>query len=101
MNLIQKLKALWAAKKLVSEAQKEIKTMDGVKPGWQTTEFWGKTIVQLVVVYNMITGAKIDPALGTQIVATIEAVYHALRAAIKVAREFAQAVKSKGQTPAA
>lgn len=93
MTFWQKIRAIWIARKLFNEAKKEVKTMDGVKPGVLTTEFWGKTLVQIVVLYNTFAGAHIDPQLAMQTVAVIEALYHALRAVVKVAKEIGAAIK--------
>lgn len=99
MSIFQKIKLAWQARKLVNDATKEVKTMDGVKPGWQTTEFWGKTVVQGIVLYNSFFHKNLDPQLAVQIVSTIEAIYHGLRALVKAAQGLK--AQNKGTPPAA
>lgn len=93
MNLFQKIGLALKARRIANEATKEVKTMDGVKPGWQTSEFWGKTLVQGVILYNSFFHKNIDPQLATQAVGAIEAIYHALRAAVKVAHSVKDSFK--------
>jgi len=60
-----------------------------MKPGKQSTEFWGKCIIQGVLVMNMLFDSKIDitPEVSIQIVAGIEAMYTLMRGATKTAHE--------------
>jgi hypothetical protein len=87
MGLIAKFKAALAARRILKEASKEI-TMDGqTKPGWQTTEFWGKTLVQGIVIYNALAKKDISPELGAQLVVGLEAVYVAGRSVVKLVKD--------------
>ena len=95
MNLFQKIKLALAARKIANQATEEVKTMDGIKPGWQTTEFWGKTLVQIVVLYNTFCHRNIDPTLGTQTVALMEGIYVAIRGLIKAFQELKKGLKKE------
>lgn len=95
MGLFAKLKAVFAARRILKDATKEI-TMDGqTKPGWQTTEFWGKTLLQGIVIYNALAKKDIPPELAAQLVAGLEAVYIAGRSAIKTVKDLIAAFKNK------
>jgi hypothetical protein len=100
MNIFKKIGLALKARKILNQATREVKTMDGVKPGWQTTEFWGKTVVQMIVLYNTFFENKLDPQVGAQIVGAIEGLYHALRAVIKIGKDIAAAFKKKEAAPA-
>jgi len=93
VNIFKKIKLAFQARQLMKDATKEVKTMDGVKPGWKTTEFWGKTVVQGVVIYNTFFNKNLDPQLAVQIVSTIEAIYHGLRALVKAVQGLKAQVK--------
>lgn len=93
--MIQKIKALFKIKGVVKEATKGVQTMDGIKPGILTTEFWGKNIVQILVIYNAFFHKTIDPQMALELVGAIEGLYHGLRAAIKIAKQLADAYTSK------
>ena len=101
MGLFAKIGAAWKARKILKNATKEVKTMDGVKPGWQTTEFWGKTVVQVIVLYNTFCKGNLDPQMGAQIVGAIEGLYHALRAVVKIGKDIGAAMKVKKEAVAA
>lgn len=93
MSLFAKIRAAWAARKLLKSATQEV-TMDGqTKPGWQTTEFWGKAILQVIVIFNAFSKHSISPELGGQLVVGLEAVYIAGRSAVKAARDVIALVK--------
>lgn len=56
--------------------------MDGVKPGWKTTEFWGKVAIQVMTIFAAIKGF-LPPqyaAIGT---ISLEALYTIGRAVVK------------------
>lgn len=91
MSLIQKIKLFWEARKLAKAATTEVKTMEGIKPGWKSTEFWGKTVMQVIVLLNMYTGFKMDPKLGLEIVSAIEVAYTTWRSLIKIAQQIREA----------
>ena len=58
-----------------------------VKPGYKTTEFWGKLVLQAIVVLNMFapegSGREISPETGAAIVAGLEGLYGVIRAWVK------------------
>lgn len=86
MNLIEKVKALWENRKVLAplgDAAMEIKA-SAVKDGWKTTEFWGKTLVQVLTVLAIFKPElKVDPAMGLQAVGLVETFYHLFRALVK------------------
>ena len=79
MGLIAKIKAAFAVRKILKEATH----MDGIKAGWKTTEFWGKNLIQLVVIFNALSSKDIPIETATVIVASLEAVYVAGRSVVK------------------
>jgi hypothetical protein len=89
MGLIAKVKALFAVRQIVKEATK----MDNTKPGWRTTEFWGKTLIQLIVVYNSLSSKDIPVETATAIVAALEAVYIAGRSIVKGVKDIVAGLK--------
>jgi microcystin-dependent protein len=100
MGLIAKIKAAFAARRILKEAAKE-KTMDGqTKPGWQTTEFWTKNIVQLVVLYNALAKKNLDPQLAINLIVALEGVYTIGRTVAKAVKDFAGQFKKKEEKPA-
>ena len=56
-----------------------------VKPGIRSTEFWGKTILQMVLVLNALfgLGIEMDSATALQIAVGLEAVYGLARSIAK------------------
>lgn len=58
-----------------------------MKPGQKTTEFWGKVIVQVVLLVNLFLPAAhqlpIDDALAIKIIAGLEMVYGFVRGIVK------------------
>ena len=95
MNIFQKIKVLFAGRKLIKQATKEATTMEGeTKPGWQTSEFWTKNIVQLVTLYNMIAKHDIPPETGLAILAALEAVYIGGRSIVKGLKALAETYKT-------
>lgn len=94
MKLIAKIKTLFAVRKIIKEAQK----MEGTKPGWKTTEFWGKTIIQLVVVFNALSSRDIPVETATTIVATLEGIYIGGRSIVKAVKDIFTSLK--GEAPA-
>lgn len=87
MGLLANIKALWENRKSlapIGNAVVEIK-QSAVKDGWKTSEFWGKTLVQVLTLVAIFKPElKLDPALGLQIVAIAESLYHAFRVLVKV-----------------
>jgi hypothetical protein len=86
MSLFGNLKAAWKnrkAIKAVSKAVDEIKEAR-VKDGYKTSEFWGKTLVQLIVVLNTLKGSDVNPELALVLVAGVEAAYAIGRSLVKV-----------------
>lgn len=86
MGLFANIKALWENRKVlgpVSDAVMEIKA-SAIKDGWKTSEFYGKTLVQLftlVAMFKPELGLK--PEMALQIIAVVEALYHAFRVIVK------------------
>lgn len=67
---------------VVTPAPKEIK--DGTK----TSEFWGKSLVQLLTLIAMfIPAANIDPTVGIALVGAIEVAYNLGRSIVKALHE--------------
>ena len=58
-----------------------------LKPGWKTTEFWGKTIIQLVVVFNALSSKDIPVETATAIVAALEGIYIGGRSVVKAVKD--------------
>ena len=56
--------------------------MDGVKPGWKTSEFWGKIIVQVLSVVAALSGV-IPEEYALIAVAVLEGVYNIIRGIVK------------------
>jgi len=52
MNLIAKIKILLKLQGLWGTIT-EAKMNNGVKPGWKTTEFWGKIAMQVFTIWGM------------------------------------------------
>lgn len=58
--------------------------MEDTKPGYKTTEFWGKTALQVLTVVSAIKPeANIDPSLALTVIAGLEAIYNLGRAIVK------------------
>ncbi len=55
------------------------------KPGIKTTEFWGKTLLQLTIILNQIfkLGIELDNQTAMTIVGGLEAIYHVVRGVTK------------------
>ena len=53
-----------------------------VKPGWKTSEFWGKIILQVIVILSGMQGL-VSPKWAVTISATLEILYGIQRALIK------------------
>lgn len=96
MGIIGKIKALFAVRKLIKEAGQ----MDGTKPGWQTTEFWGKTLIQIVVLYNALSAKDIPIETATAIVAALEGIYVAGRSVVKAIKDVVVLWKKPAEKPA-
>jgi hypothetical protein len=56
MNIIEKIKAMWAVKMFFNIEIKEAKKMNGTKPGYKTTEFWIQVAVQLGSLWGAVAG---------------------------------------------
>ena len=79
MKIIEKIKALFTLNKIAKEATK----MNNSKPGYLTTEFWGKTLIQLVILYNAFSSKDIPIETATIIIASLEAFYISGRSLVK------------------
>lgn len=82
MNLFQKIKLALAGKSLIEDAIKEARIMDGVKPGWKTTEFWGKIAVQVMSIWGMAKGF-VPPQYAIIGTVGLEALYNIGRIVVK------------------
>lgn len=51
-------KSLRTINQLADDAKGEVNTMDGTKPGWKTTEFWGARLTQIAALLAMVLGFK-------------------------------------------
>lgn len=84
MKLIENLKLLWKNRKVVKQAAEVIKGVSKVKPGQRTTEFWGKTVCQvLTILATLKPELEINPETGLAIVAGLEGLYTIARSIIK------------------
>lgn len=55
-----------------------------MKPGYKTTEFWGKVLVQILTIASSLKPeAGIDPGMGLVIVGGVEALYILGRSLLK------------------
>lgn len=63
--------------------------MDGIKPGIFTTEFLGKTAIQLVLLYNSLYHKNVDPQTAVLIITGLEGIYVAGRSIVKAAADLA------------
>ena len=82
-KLIVKVKSVIAAWKLLRQANKEVIVDGESKPGWKTTEFWGKVVVQIIILVNSMQGADVDPQMAVAAIAGVEAVYALSRSLVK------------------
>ena len=95
MNIFQEIKALFVIRSVAKETIKEAQAMNGITPGWKTTEFWGKVAAQAVTLWGAISGF-VPPKYAAIIVAVSEGIYTVARTAYKVFLTI-EALKS-GQT---
>lgn len=93
-SLIQKIKVLLAARKLVKDAKREVKMNGETKPGWQTTEFWGKVLIQLVLVFNAFSSHDISIEQATLLITALEGIYMTVRSLVKSAKDVAGLAKN-------
>lgn len=78
MNIIDKIKVLFALNKEI----KEIEQMD-IKSGWKTSEFWGKVALQASTIWAAV-GGFVPPKYAVVVVAVAEGVYTIGRTALKI-----------------
>lgn len=73
---------------LATDAKGEVNTMEGAKPGWKTTEFWGARMTQIVAVICMVAGFKynVTPELQAQIVQFGMGIIGSVEAAYSISR---------------
>ena len=83
MNIFQKISTLWKVTTMGEEIVKEAKmpTASG-KPGWKTTEFWGKVGVQVMALWGAVQGF-LPPKTAVVIGVGLEAVYTICRTVAK------------------
>lgn len=93
MNIFQKIKALFEVRSVGTEIIQEasMPTASG-KPGWQTTEFWGKVGVQVMTLWGAVSGF-IPPKYALVIGTSLEAVYAVCRTVSKAVADV-QAAKT-------
>jgi len=81
MNIFQQIKLLLLLKKVGKEIKegwsKEVK-MNGVKPGWKTTEFWLVVVANLMNVVGALKGL-VKPEIATIAVTVLDGLYAILR----------------------
>lgn len=56
MNIIKQVIALFKVKSVVEDTIKEAQTMNGITPGWKTSEFWSHLAVQIGTFWAAIHG---------------------------------------------
>lgn len=97
MTIFQKIKLLFAVKSGVEEIAKEIKMENASgKPGWKTTEFWGKIGLQVMTLWGAVKG--FIPGNYAIIIGTsLEAVYTICRTVAKAVSDI-QATKKATAT---
>lgn len=58
-----------------------------VKPGWKTSEFWGKVFIQALILFSMSGSVELSPEVaeqyGLQLIAGLEGAYIAGRNIVK------------------
>ncbi len=87
------MRAAWQTKTLLADATGEVKAMDGeVKPGWKTSEFRSKCVVQIASVLAIVLGYKYNlppdfqdkiASIGMGIIGAVEASYSISRGIAK------------------
>ena len=83
MNLFQKIKILVKVNDAIKNIEETYK-MDTttVKPGWKTTEFWGKVALQVFAIYGTVSGF-LPPDKAMAGMAILEGVYMIARVIVK------------------
>lgn len=83
MNIFQKVVLLFKVKSVGETIIKEARmpTLSG-KPGWKTTEFWGKLGVQVMTLWGAVSGF-VPPKYAVVISASLEAIYQITRTVSK------------------
>lgn len=56
MNLLTKIKTLWALKKAANNIGEAYKMNNGIKPGYRTTEFWMTVATNLIAIIGTLKG---------------------------------------------
>src|SRR5882724_1638654 len=82
MNIFNEIKALFALKSASENIYKEAVIMNGTKPGWKTTEFWGKVGVQVMTLWGAVSGF-VPPKWAIVISTGLEATYAICRTTAK------------------
>ena len=83
MGLIADVKALLAIKNGINNIKEAYKmNSTNVKPGWQTTEFWGKLAVQVFSIFSAVKGFIPMPT-GAIIAGVLEGIYTIGRSFVK------------------
>lgn len=82
MNIFAEIKALFTAKTFVETEIKGAKTMNGVTPGWKTTEFWVTMLGNLITAVGMLKSV-IPANVGTIVLGVLNSVYTVVRGFVK------------------
>lgn len=96
MNIFQEIKTFFTVKSAAEELYKEVSTMNGQAPGWKTTEFWGKVVVQVGVLWGAVQGF-VPPKYAAIITMGGESIYIIARTVLKMVQAV-QAAKSDTTT---
>lgn len=79
------IKGIWSAIKAfrffqqaVKEAKQEVTTMDGVKPGWKTSEFWVTVLASALTLLESVQG-NIPQPWGLIAISLMTAAYNIAR----------------------
>lgn len=78
MNLLQKIKALYSLNRILSHTITEAKKMDGLTPGYKTTEFYLTLLTNIVTIVGTLKGV-IPEHIGATIIAAANGLYGVLR----------------------
>jgi hypothetical protein len=98
MNIIQKIKALFALKSSVEEIVKEGKMETALgKPGWKTTEFWMNAAAQVATLWGAVQGF-VPPKVAVIVSISGAAVYTIARTVLKAVSDIQTARAAIAET---
>jgi len=109
--VFERIKIFFKGRALLNEATKEVKMDNQVKPGWKTTEFWGKNLAQLVALGAMVAALKghnVTPEqqqvivqAGITVIGGLEGLYMGFRSLVKFVKDWKAAQQPQpAATPA-